>query len=1014
MRNRLLVSVALCCVAVAAAGAPGLVSASGALSDAQDLVDRATLNQRAVALAHSLSDERDDVVEFAAAGRAGAAAAEPSASQQARVDRQITEVLAADELPRPLVRSLHELPETRQQALSGESTPLEVYEAYSAALEQLLAVSRTVAQGIASDPGAGFASPETSAVATAEALPHLGRAVEQAGATRGLLRGALAGDGAQPALTGEAQLAHVREQAALADFEQTAGTEARETYGKTVTGTDVELADRYLARLTDAPALSAEDRGLDPERVAAALSARIDRMRGVHSSLATAEVARLEGERDDAVTALELRVGLVAACLLLATGISVQTARSLARPLSVLRRGSQRLAGDPAGAEPVRFTGRNDEFADVVRALNTLRETAATLHRRAGDAEADRDRLRDESGELAAERDRLRQEQEALREQLEAGRGAVHGTFVHLALRTLGLVERQLGIIESLEAEEADPDRLDTLFKLDHLATRMRRHSENLLLLAGAEHTTTHHSGPVPLLDVLRAGISEIERYERVQLASLPPHVQVAGFAADDLSHLLAELLDNATAFSAPDADVELSGWLLENGEIMLSVQDQGIGVTAERLADLNARLGAPEQQQPPGAEGADEPGTGLGMGLYVVARLATRHGLRVQLREQKQGGIAAVVVVPRTLLPDRPAPGGTVPRGDTPGAGTAPSLPGSVAEANSNTLPRRAGPAAPTTHGTGSAPETAPREPTTHTTGPADAQAATGVPGDAAEAPTGDRPDPGPPTDGGAPETSGAPETGAAPSGAGLSGAADGAAAEDPLGAGPGSAPGAAPADGGEEPAYSAYSALEGAFGAPHGGAPEPSAADAAGPERPVVPQPRRPAPAEPGTGASPQSAGPDPVGPGPAGPVAADAESAGAGPARRESADPVPPGPESAPPGPAGPAGHDPDAGGVPGPAAPAPDPAGSPAGTPEETPAADVAPAAEPTPTHTDKGLPKRTPRHVTAAGAPARPRKSGANADELRRRLGGFQRGAQDGHRDAAAENRERGEEEETRR
>ncbi|MCZ1001999.1 ATP-binding protein [Streptomyces mirabilis] len=193
----------------------------------------------------------------------------------------------------------------------------------------------------------------------------------------------------------------------------------------------------------------------------------------------------------------------------------------------------------------------------------------------------------------------------------------------------------------------------------------MRRHSENLLVLAGHEHVQ-HHAGPVPLVDVVRAAVSEIERYERVRIAVLPPHAHLAGFAADDLSHLVAELLENASSFSPPDLPVEVSGWLLENGEVMLSVQDEGIGMAADRMTQLNARLSAfdPEDAYD------QESGEGLGLGLYVVARLAHRHGVRVQLREQKQGGTAAVVVLPRTLLATAPAV--TVPSA-SPVAGAAP-----------------------------------------------------------------------------------------------------------------------------------------------------------------------------------------------------------------------------------------------------------------------------------------------------------------------------------------------------
>ncbi len=339
--------------------------------------------------------------------------------------------------------------------------------------------------------------------------------------------------------------------------------------------------------------------------------------------------------------------------MLLAVGVATGMARSLTRPLAVLRLGSKRLAEaeDPAAEEPVKFTGRNDEFAQVVRSVNALHAHAAALTERITTLESDRKHLVGQRQKMADAREELRGELAESAAQLERLRTAIGGTFVNLALRTLGLVERQLAVIENLEEREQDPDRLATLFKLDHFATVMRRHSENLLVLAGTEHVQ-HAAGPVPLVDVVRAAVSEIERYERVRIAALPPHAHIAGFAADDLSHLLAELMENATSFSPPDLPVEISGWLLENGEVMLSVQDEGIGMTEERLERLNSRLADFDPEAPYDQEGED----GLGLGLYVVARLAHRHGVRVQLREQKQGGVAAVVVLPRVAARRRRA----------------------------------------------------------------------------------------------------------------------------------------------------------------------------------------------------------------------------------------------------------------------------------------------------------------------------------------------------------------------
>ncbi|MFE5596217.1 nitrate- and nitrite sensing domain-containing protein [Streptomyces sp. NPDC056549] len=710
VRNRLVAGVALVGVTVLAAGAPAILAASTELTESQRLVTLAELDRQAVTLAHSLADERDEVVAYIAAGRdaQGDDAKHErriTDARSTRVDRQIDEIRPAASAE--LRRDLAGVPSVRRTALTGKGTALEAHKAYSDIIGKLQALADELA-----DKTPARASDAALTEAT-RAPAALGRAVEQASATRGLLlaalsvpqpeptgnvhydpqtgtyvadepEGAAEAERARDGLTAAAQQARVRELAALGDFDQAAGATARDSLAATVTGPDVKSAELALASLTDQPRLTEAERGTDPAGLEAALSARIEQMRGVESALATERVDRLATLRDDDVEALELRVAFLGGCLLVAIGISTYVARTLTRPLAVLRLGAARLAAapEPHTEEAVRFTGRNDEFAQVVRSLNALHGKLSGLAaqtERLTDERADLVAAKDAAAaELAAQRADLQGRVALLTADLERLRNSVHHTFVNLSLRSLGLVERQLGVIEKLEEREQDPDRLATLFKLDHMATVMRRHSENLLVLAGHEHVHGH-AGPVPLVDVLRAAVSEIERYERVTIQSLPPHAQVAGFAADDLSHLVAELLENATSFSPPDAEVQLSGWLLESGEVMLSVQDAGIGMTASRSAELNARL----------AEADPDAFEGEGLGMRVIALLAARHGVRVELREQKPGGTAAVVVLPLPLLPTTPPTAATEP---VRVAGAAPvlQLPGSAAEANSNTLPSR------------------------------------------------------------------------------------------------------------------------------------------------------------------------------------------------------------------------------------------------------------------------------------------------------------------------------------
>ncbi|MEU9185976.1 nitrate- and nitrite sensing domain-containing protein [Streptomyces sp. NPDC048484] len=703
VRSRLIVAVAVVAAAIAGAGAPSVIAASGQLNDTQNLVTLAERTQDALALAHSLADERDEVTSYLAAGRPKGEG--PSESRSARVDRQVDELrvdaVEAD-APAAFLETLDGIAAVRRAALTGESSALEAHRTYSAALTELHGLAEELAEELPPRAGSG-----------AHALADLDTAVQQAASTRGLLLAALnvptttrtttdpvtglptttttssaAQTKQRDALTAAAQQANVREQAALADFGAVAPKADRASYDSTVNGPDVTSAEEYLARLVDQPTLSDSELATSTKKLDAALSARVEQMRGVEASLNTQRAKDLAQLRDDDVTALEIRIAVLGALMLLAVGVSTGMARSLTRPLSVLRRGSARLADEPGTGEPVKFTGRNDEFAQVVRSVNTLHTHALALHGRLATLESDRKHLIGQRQRMADERDRFRTELAEAAAHLEQVRQSIHGTFVSLALRTLGLVERQLGVIEGLEEREQDPERLATLYRLDHFATVMRRHSENLLVLAGAEHGH-QHPGPVPLVDVVRAAVSEVERYERVRISVLPPHAHLAGFAADDISHLVAELVENASSFSPPDIPVEVSGWLLESGEVMLSVQDEGIGMTGERLDRLNSRLTAfdPEDAYD------EESGEGLGLGLYVVARLAHRHGVRVQLREQKQGGVTAVVVLPKSLLAAAPAvavpPSATV---RTTGGAATMSLPGADAEVNSNVLYGRQG----------------------------------------------------------------------------------------------------------------------------------------------------------------------------------------------------------------------------------------------------------------------------------------------------------------------------------
>ncbi|MFC7241105.1 ATP-binding protein [Catellatospora aurea] len=224
-------------------------------------------------------------------------------------------------------------------------------------------------------------------------------------------------------------------------------------------------------------------------------------------------------------------------------------------------------------------------------------------------------------------------------------RRTVNGIFTNLARRSQILVERQLRLLDDMERDERDPDRLAALFKLDHLAARLRRNDENLLVLAGAEPRRRWREG-VPLAALVLAALSEIEQYERVR-ADVDDSLHIAGHAAADIGHLLAELLDNAAAFSAPHTAVRVSAHARPDGALV-EIVDEGIGLSERALAEANALLAVPAEVDVAVSER---------MGLVVVSHLAARHGVRVGLSLCPGGGVRAAVELPTALLAEPAAP---------------------------------------------------------------------------------------------------------------------------------------------------------------------------------------------------------------------------------------------------------------------------------------------------------------------------------------------------------------------
>ncbi len=247
---------------------------------------------------------------------------------------------------------------------------------------------------------------------------------------------------------------------------------------------------------------------------------------------------------------------------------------------------------------------------------------------------------RDEIGEVARAFDQVHREAVRLAAEQALLRGNVNAIFTNLSMRNQSLIEGQLTLITDLENNEADPDQLENLFRLDHLATRMRRNGENLLILAG-EEPGRRWDQPVPLVDVLRAASSEVEQYERIELSGVS-EAEIHGQAVTDLVHLLAELLENATTFSSPQTKVRVNATRLPDGRVMVEIHDKGIGLTAEDFADINHKLA-----NPPTVDAA----ISQRMGLFVVGRLADRHNIRVQLRPSGEAaGTTSLIMLPDAI----------------------------------------------------------------------------------------------------------------------------------------------------------------------------------------------------------------------------------------------------------------------------------------------------------------------------------------------------------------------------
>jgi signal transduction histidine kinase len=331
-----------------------------------------------------------------------------------------------------------------------------------------------------------------------------------------------------------------------------------------------------------------------------------------------------------------LAAGVAIIVVVLTLWFTIAVARSVLRPLQRLRMGALELAG-PRLAEAVRSASQSS--ASQSSASQSSDNTdGAPFDLKPVDVDAS-----DEIGEIARAFDELRRELLRLAVGETARHGKLNATFVDLSHRGQSFMERQIRLLHHLEQGEPDAQRLATLIRVKGIGNRMHRHSENMLILVGHEQSSNWNQ-PVALANVIRAAVSELEEYQRVSV-NAQPDVAVVGPAVNDVVHLLIELTENATSFSAADMQVDISGRTLTSGGVLLQITDRGVGMTPKELAYANWRM-----ENPPMADTSIP----KWIGLLVVARLAARHGIGIRLQSADFGGLTALVWLPDEVLTEQ------------------------------------------------------------------------------------------------------------------------------------------------------------------------------------------------------------------------------------------------------------------------------------------------------------------------------------------------------------------------
>ncbi|MBB5870415.1 signal transduction histidine kinase [Allocatelliglobosispora scoriae] len=420
-------------------------------------------------------------------------------------------------------------------------------------------------------------------------------------------------------------------QQALESFSSIATTEEKEYFETKYSGTAVREFLVYQGYLSALNGDSLETLKFDDMAWDQATSGASDLMRQVEEKVDADIEVEATAVRDQVTQRMLVETGLLLGMLLLAILFAWLVARSMARSLRELRHGALAVAqyGLPQAVARLRDPALSSSLSPA-QVANQIAEPLPV-------------RSKDEFGQVTEAFNAVHLEAVRTAAEQAALRSSVATMFVNLARRSQILVDRLIGHLDRLERGEEDPDRLGELFQLDHLATRMRRNDENLLVLAGADSTRVQRD-PASLVDVLRAAQSEVEHYTRIEFGIVDRDIEVSAHAVNDLVHLVAELFDNATAFSPPDSIVMVEARRVGDRAV-LYVEDHGIGISPDLISDINERLATPPLV---------DVAVSRMMGLVVVARLGARHGVKVELRPAADRGTIADVTLPTAVLVPR------------------------------------------------------------------------------------------------------------------------------------------------------------------------------------------------------------------------------------------------------------------------------------------------------------------------------------------------------------------------